>query len=214
MNNIFTRFPGDHCPRIPVYSTLTGGPFREAFTADYYWMNTRRPVLFTEAITSLLANMPTATLVEIGPHPVLSSYLASLGANSTSILCPMKRIKQPGPYHKTTVFLDSLGRLATLGHNCIDFQALNSVEHIDNIVSLPPYPFVRKEIAYHSDGSRIMASQMSSRNGALNYPGLKVNAQTHPLLAQHITRDEGIMPAAGYLEMVSFLNPWRTSVLT
>lgn len=206
MNDVFTRFPGDHTPQTPVYSTLTGGAFQSTFNPEYFWRNARQPVLFTEAITAMLKEMPMATFVEIGPHPVLSSYLVSLGANSSSVICPMKRSKGSDTHHEVTVFLDSIGRLATLGYNCIDFQALNGVDYVDKALTLPLYPFVSKEISYFSESSQIMAKQMALRNGPLNYPGLKINAQTHPILSHHVIRDECIMPAAGYIEMVSIMS--------
>lgn len=206
MANVFARFPGEHIPRIPVYSTLTGRLFQGSFSPDYYWKNNRQPVLFTEAMTTLLTDVSTGTFIELSPHPVLASYLASMGVKPTAIICPMKRTKDPSLYHETTIFLDSIGRLVMTGYNGIDFQTLNGVDHVDKACVLPPYPFVRKEIAYFSDSSRIMANQFSSRNGPLNYEGLRMSAKTHPILSQHIIRNESIMPAAGYLEMVSLIH--------
>jgi acyl transferase domain-containing protein len=61
---------------IPFVSAVTGGPLRgEGLDADYWWRNMREPVLFSSAVTTLLDEYGCGTIVEVGPHPVLSGYL-------------------------------------------------------------------------------------------------------------------------------------------
>ena len=73
----------------------------------------------------------------------------------------------------------------------------------------PPvtFPFSKKVIPW-ANPSLIMTKQLQHRNGPMNYPQLAMNVKTHPGLADHLIKDEPIMPAAGYMEMVS------TSVLS
>jgi acyl transferase domain-containing protein/NADPH:quinone reductase-like Zn-dependent oxidoreductase/acyl carrier protein len=62
-------------PARPMISTVTGAAL-EAGTADagYWWRNLREPVRFEAAVRAALAN-GARVFVEIGPNPVLQSYL-------------------------------------------------------------------------------------------------------------------------------------------
>jgi len=186
-------------PNIPVYSTLTGDLLQRDFDADYFWQGTRKPVLFTEAMTSLIGKHPTATFIELSPHPVLSSYLSDLGATS-----PVATLRRPKRQEVGAVeipaFLEALGKLVSLGYNSVDFSGLNGNPPLDFEFSLPPYPFMPKIVPYHSD-SNSFYRQFEDRNGPLNHGALRVNSQTHPVLSQHVIKGEPIMPAAGYIEM-------------
>ena len=199
METVWSRYPGIMRPQIPVYSTLTGDLFDRSFTGDYYWDGTRGPVLFAEAITALIQKYPTATFLEISPHPVLSSYLSALGA--TAIVSPLRRRNRTevNPV-ETSTFLDSLGRIATFGYNIVNLSALNDRPILDVDFPFPPYPFNTKAVPYHSESASFYR-HFQDRNGPLNYSGLRVNSQTHPVLAQHVIKGEPIMPAAGFIEM-------------
>ncbi len=204
-NQVFDRFPGIRQPKITTYSTLTGKGYDEPYTSNYFWDNTRKPVLFVQAISNILSNSPLATFVEISPHPTLSTYLTTLGADSTSVICPMRRSKNPKANDEASLFLESLGRLMILGHNMVDFVVLNGRNSLDFDLNAPPYPFAKKLVPYYPEYSPVLFRQMAQRNGPLNDSNLRINHQTHPELAQHVIKGEPILPAAGYLEMVSRL---------
>ncbi|KAH7908666.1 polyketide synthase [Hygrophoropsis aurantiaca] len=201
VGEVFDRYPGEHRPQISTFSALTGLPWEETFDADYFWKGTRLPVQFDRAMSVLLDKMPNATFLEISPHPALSSYIATMGVAPGSVICPMYRAKKPSPHHEGEVFLRSLGRLAVLGHNFLNFSALTGRSFAGIDIPLPSYPFQKKDLPYYSENSRMVARQMGTRNGPLNYADMRLGAQTHPELAQHVIRGEPIMPAAGYLEM-------------
>lgn len=62
-------------PRIPIISTVTGEVLEAGeCTAAYWWRNLREPVRFSAALQRALAFQP-ALFLEIGPNPVLQSYL-------------------------------------------------------------------------------------------------------------------------------------------
>ena len=64
------------------YSTVTGGALAaDQLGAQYWWDNIRLPVRFADAIHALIDSGCTA-FVEIGPHPVLKTYLAENLASS------------------------------------------------------------------------------------------------------------------------------------
>lgn len=70
---IFSQHPGDHGPKIPIVSTVTGEFVSAHFTVDYLWQNIRQPVLFSQAIQEIISRYgDLTTFIEVSPHPVLS----------------------------------------------------------------------------------------------------------------------------------------------
>jgi acyl transferase domain-containing protein len=67
-------------PRLRFYSTVTGTVAEEPLGARYWWRNIREPVRFAEAVAAMTGPGGCDVLVEIGPHPVLSSYLRRAAA--------------------------------------------------------------------------------------------------------------------------------------
>jgi acyl transferase domain-containing protein/NADPH:quinone reductase-like Zn-dependent oxidoreductase/acyl carrier protein len=60
---------------IPFYSTVTGKKLNGSkLDASYWWKNVRQPVRFEEAVQSAII-AGASIFVEVGPHPVLRSYL-------------------------------------------------------------------------------------------------------------------------------------------
>ncbi len=203
--DIFARYAGEHRPvAAEVYSTVTGKHFAGPYTADYFWTNARGRVHFTQAVQALAAAHPSAAVVEIAPHPVLSSYVSAMLGDGASVLSPARRARKGEPSLEHARFLGFLGELSALGHNGVDFTALNGRACYEGRVALPPYPFVPKSFPLWLDGDA-HARQVEARNGPLNHRHLRVSKETHPSLAEHVVRGEPIMPAAGYLEMVRLI---------
>ncbi|KAG2097390.1 hypothetical protein BD769DRAFT_246669 [Suillus cothurnatus] len=196
VTDIFNRYPSQP-PQIPTYSTECGMLKHDRFSAEYYWSGTRGPVHFSGAIQRIIHEMGSPNFLEIGPHPALASYLIALSSETTTVVCPLRRPKD----NKGDVFafLDALGKLAVAGHCCIDFNILNGCIVAD-ASKLPAYPFSRKKLLLYPISPSIKKI-CQPRNGPLNFSQLRINAQTHPYLAQHVIQGEPIMPAAGFLEM-------------
>ena len=188
---------------IKVYSSTTGRELSTSFDAQYYWNGTVGPVLFSDALSALVTTHPGATFVEIGPHPVLSGYLRDHSPSST-IVCPLRRPRAPQTCVEVREFLGALGQLIAAGHTCVDFDALyGGIASVGaERVKTPAYPFARKVVPWAVD-SAVLARQRQHRNGPMNYPQLAINTRTHPGLADHVIKGEPIMPAAGFIEMVS-----------
>ena len=201
--DVFARYPAS-VPSVETYSTTTGKALERAFDAQYFWDGTIGPVLFDDALNALVAKHKTATFVEIGPHPVLSSYLLDRGTSPT-LACPLRRPRVPEPGIEVREFVGTLAKIVAAGHNCVDFDALYgecvSASARRKAKELA-YPFAPKSLPWAAPTAEI-ARQRQHRNGPLNYPQLAVNIQTHPGLADHVIKGEPIMPAAGFIEMVS-----------
>lgn len=208
IDDVFTRHSGTHVAKITTYSSTSGRKWNRPFLSGYYWSNARQPVMFSAAITSILEAYPTATFIEISPHPVLSPYLTALGVNEEAIFCPMRRSKKVQPFYEVGTLLDVVGSLSTLGYNSLNFSAINQSASHDVTVRLPPYPFSRKYVPFYPESSIIFARQHKIRNGPLNDRNLRIGSLTHPDLMEHVIANEAIMPAAGFLEMVSYRSSW------
>jgi len=155
----------------------------------------------------MIQDIGSPDFLEIGPHPALANYLTTLGGESTTVACPLRRPK--GNQGEVAAFLDAMGKLAVAGHCCIDFNILNGCP-ASNTPQLPAYPFSRKKVPLYPLSPAIRRIRQH-RNGPLNYDQLRINTQTHPYLAQHIIDGEPIMPATGFIEMVRahWCNVWE-----
>ncbi|CAM5344858.1 type I polyketide synthase [Streptomyces abikoensis] len=69
-------------PRLPMYSTVTGGPVTAGqLDAAYWWHNARRPVRFADAV-GRAAGAGAAAMVEIAPHPALAGALHRIASDA------------------------------------------------------------------------------------------------------------------------------------
>ncbi|KAJ7123111.1 hypothetical protein C8R44DRAFT_735702 [Mycena epipterygia] len=201
VGRLFERFPGPHSPSMRTISTLTGAPWSSTYDAAYFWNNTRGQVLFTSALETITTFSSGLTFIEISPHPVLSGYISTTLGDSASVLCPARRPRSGDLPSEHTELLTFCGRLTMLGHNCVDFAALNGIGSPAAVdVELPTYPFLKKAFPLYPDTPGVV-KQMASRRGPLNHDFLRINKSTHPVLAEHVICGEPIMPASGFLEM-------------
>lgn len=183
--------------RIEAYSTFTGDILDTSYDAQYFWDNTRGPVQFNQAIHAIHARHAQAVFVELGPHPVLSGYITAVIGPGSTVISPLRRSKTAS-IGDLVPFMDFTGRLVCAGYPGVDMDVLYGTAEMAQV---PPFPFARKEVPYTAPTFEISRRQQS-RNGPLNYPQLRVSAQTHSGLADHVIKNEPIMPAAGFLEMV------------
>ncbi|KAF7330994.1 putative polyketide synthase [Mycena venus] len=150
------------------------------------------------ALESIFKLEDNLAFVEIAPHPVLSGYISTT-LKQQFVYCPVRRPKSGNSPSEHADLLAFCGRLTANGHNCVDFTALNRYRS-GPAIRLPPYPFLKKSFPLYPDTPAV-AKQMASRHGPLNHDYLRINKITHPMLAEHVIRDEPIMAAAGFLEM-------------
>ncbi|TFK49005.1 polyketide synthase [Heliocybe sulcata] len=198
VGDVFSRYPIE-APSVEIYSTESGEFFTKALNAQYFWDNTRGPVRFAEATKVLHGRHPDAVYIELGPHPVLSGYLSSMVGKDTPVLCPVRRPKKGQSAVELYGLVEFIGKLMVAGYHAIDFDRLSGC-YTETELPQTPYPFARRDVPYVGV-SREITRMRQHRNGPLNYPQLQVNVKTHPALAEHVIKDEPIMPAAGYLEM-------------
>lgn len=203
LEDLFKRYPGVHIPKTPTFSTCTGMLFEESFDAQYYWSNTRSPVQFTQTIGVIGVAYHNATFVELSPHPVLSPYVQSMVSETSTVFHSVQRPKRGSPSTEQIDVLHLLGKVTSAGYNGVDFTILNGRACREFTLPLPAYPFIKKKYPLYPDTPGA-EKQMEVFRGPLNHSYLRMNKDTHPLMAEHVIRGQPIMPAAAFLEMVGF----------
>lgn len=190
---------------VALYSTVTAsrvdGP---ELTAEYWWHNVRRPVLFAGALRELLADGDPGVVLEIGPHPVLATAideaLAGRGGDAVVRLASQRRDRPSRTY-----LMETLGRLYAAGVNpAWDRVHPGPRRHVD----LPAYPWQRVRHWTESDTSR--TRRVGEDGPALRGRAVVTAAPTrdtelflakYPYLADHRVRDAVVFPGSGYLEV-------------
>ncbi|MCC3769152.1 acyltransferase domain-containing protein, partial [Streptomyces sp. UNOC14_S4] len=191
---------------VPFLSTVTGGELPgEELTADYWWRNVRRPVRFADAVTRALdrdtgTDTDTGILVEIGPHPVLRSYLRRTDA----VYVPTLHRDGDGPREAA----EAVAALMAAGAP-VDWRT--RFPRPGRVVDLPAYPWQRER---HWHGTPDDMIVHTSGTGRLDHPMLgvrlpaphalwegTVEPQLVPWLGDHRIGGTVLMPAAAYVEM-------------
>ncbi|WP_330180807.1 SDR family NAD(P)-dependent oxidoreductase [Nocardia sp. NBC_01503] len=126
--------------RVPMLSTVTGAAVLTGeLDADYWWRNIREPVLFADAMRSMVRDHGCEVLIEIGPHPVLATYMRRVAADTsdrTAVLSTLRR-DRPGPER-----LDATVAGAVAAGAAADLSALFPTP--GRTVALPAYQWQRE----------------------------------------------------------------------
>ncbi|MER5549078.1 SDR family NAD(P)-dependent oxidoreductase [Streptomyces sp. NPDC002589] len=196
---------------VPMYSTVTGGLVDTAtLDADYWYDNTRAPVLFEPVVRALLAEGHGA-FVESSAHPVLAMAVEQTvdAAGAPGAVVETLRRDQGG-----------LGRMLTslakahLGGVRVDWNAVFAGTGA-RTVELPTYAFQRTRYWTESGGRTSDVGsvglapvahpllgalvRMADGDGAVLTGRLSLTAQ--PWLAAHGVADRVIFPGTGFVEL-------------
>ncbi|KAF7371222.1 Polyketide synthase [Mycena sanguinolenta] len=202
MIDIFTRYPGQHIPKVPVFSTCTGQARVDEFSPSYFWDNCRNPVLFSAAITTLLdfhGDTARPIFLEISCHPVLSSLICSHNVPTKSVLCPMRRCARgEADFDEATQFVQLLAQVTLLGYNSCEFSGVYGFS--DYKQPFMDHPWVYRPIPGPLTHFSHVAPHPPA-NGSLS-TSFSLNERTHPLLAEHVIDGQPILPATGVIEIL------------
>ncbi|GAQ06065.1 lovastatin diketide synthase LovF [Aspergillus lentulus] len=200
-------------PNVGFWSTVTGSalPTVESVGPKYWQTNLENPVLFSSAVTSLLADDSKNHLfLEIGPHPTLSAPLKQILRSSSldgkCIYVPTLKRWQ----NSTECFLEAVGQLFTKG---IDVRCPTTSPDAMVLTDLPTYPWHYERKFWHE--SRVMRSarlpksrfheilgQRTLEDNEL-FPTWRIMLQLGdvPWLRDHCVHHDVIFPAAAYISM-------------
>jgi phthiocerol/phenolphthiocerol synthesis type-I polyketide synthase D len=190
-------------PKIPLISTVgqTNGA-APAFDADYWVVNLRNPVRFSQAVTAAAKNH--ATFVEVSPHPLLSHAIAGNleSAKPRGGAQVAATLNRDNP--ETLTFHTNLATVRPPSA-----AAAQTLSGTKRLVDLPPTPWLH---------SRYWAAPVAaSRHSASTHPLLgmhvempsgrdhvwqaDVGTELVPWLADHKVHGQPVMPATGYAEI-------------
>ncbi|GHE69413.1 hypothetical protein GCM10018785_42460 [Streptomyces longispororuber] len=192
---------GDH--RIPFVSTVTGGPLAgPRLDASYWWRNVREPVLFDQAVGTLLEEGP-AVFLEIGPHAVLTPYLRrrrqDTGPAPTAIAVCRRRADGPDEVRAAAAAAVAVGARTDGSH----------FPRPGRVTTLPPYPWQRERCWTGGPddwervgGDRGLHHPLLGRPVQIAQPAWHqyVDPSHLPWLADHRVGDAVVVPAAAFVE--------------
>ncbi|MEU5422328.1 SDR family NAD(P)-dependent oxidoreductase [Streptomyces sp. NPDC020667] len=192
--------------RIPMISSVTGGPVDGTeLEAGYWWRNVREPVRFAAAVEHAL-DEGADVLVEIGPHPVLRSYLRritdSRPRTPTAVTATLRRGTDA-----RTAMRQAVTALIAQGAQ-VDWGV--HFPRRGRVAELPAYPWQRER---HWNGTP-QTWLRTSGSGLLEHPLLgerlpsplptwqgAVEPALTPWLVDHKLAGSVVVPATAYVDM-------------
>ena len=206
-----------------MFSSVTGQVISGVDLGATYWArNLVSPVIFSEAISSLLRSTIARpdVLLEIGPHSVLQAPLKQiLDAYHGSEARPASiSILQRGKNAAMTA-LQAAGELWTRGYPIdlkkVNMDLIDQPRHEPQVLNdLPPYPFNHSKSYWHeSHLGRAHRFRQFGRRDLIGAPALDstpfeprwrgfIRISENPWLLDHQVQNTVIYPAAGMVVMV------------
>jgi len=192
-------------PRLPMFSTVTGTAVSDGRTldAEYWWRNIREPVRFAEAVEAMAA-AGAGVLVEIGPHPVLSTYLRRIAQSpetpSFAATSTLRREQKPD--------LDANAAAVLAAGGAVDTRTWFDVP--GRVADLPAYPWQRERLWVgepswwgHGPGDGKLVHPLLGQRVPVPDPQWEgtVELSRVPWLSGHQVAGSIVMPGAAFAEM-------------
>ncbi|WP_299201275.1 type I polyketide synthase [uncultured Amphritea sp.] len=188
---------------LPFISTVSGTELDgQTLTAEYWWHNIRQPVLFCQALDTLLEQGHTC-FIEIGGHPVLRSYLNDQirQHNKTALVIPTFNRN-----NGTLAELETSAAAAVMA-GAVDMHRWFPID--GNRLELPLYAFQHER---HWHPITIESHRLLQRHAVHPLLGAElplqplrwehqIDTELHPWLADHKVGDSVVFPGAGFIEL-------------
>ncbi len=190
-------------PTVPMISTVTAREVSAGELGPAYWFrNVRDPVRFADAVRTMLRNPPDAIL-ELGPHPVLSTSIAECMQDAGVELPLSFSLRREEPELET-----SLGALGHLFLHGLEprWEAFRGADA--HLASLPTQPWQRtrhwrESASSHRDrlGGEGAHPLLGERmNSPLPTWEMELGGSRFGFLQGHKIHGELILPGSAYIE--------------
>ena len=195
-----------------LYSTVKGKRVScKAMTTDYFWENLRNPVLFDDAIQSMLSD-GCRVLIEVSPLPLLSRYLTNIVKSTTlgtdedpvHILQSLPRLQESDMI--SHLYVQCVGRLYTLGYQVCWDQLFDYSKC--SFIRYPSYAWQESKIWCYEDMldndnvTRLLGFTKENTTSTGIVWENDIDCATFNYLYGHSVRNFGpVFPGAGYLEI-------------
>ncbi|MFF9765927.1 type I polyketide synthase [Streptomyces sp. NPDC014636] len=198
-------------PKLPMFSTVTGAavPDGRTMDADYWWRNIREPVKMAEAVEAM-TTAGAGVLVEIGPHPVLATYLRriSQAPDSPSFIATetIRRDQKPD--------LDAYAAAVLAAGGAVDMETWFAAP--GRVADLPAYPWQRERLWVgepswwgHGPGDGKLVHPLLGERVSVAEPQWEgtVEVARVPWLSEHQVAGSIVMPGAAFAEMALTAGP-------
>lgn len=191
-------------PALPMISTVTAEPLEAAeCRAAYWWRNLREPVRF-EAALARAAQLQPRLFLEIGPNPVLLSYLREglRGAGSEAAYSHTLSKRDPAGDPLPAI----VDRATALGADPRENPIYAGPTERE---ALPRAPFQRVPAPMPRTSERLAFAERVTDHILLGVRrsvdarewGQQIDLALHPWLADHRLAGDAVLPAAAMLDM-------------
>lgn len=193
-------------PRRPFISSVTGGMTEDQeLVAEYWWRNVRKPVRFEAALNVALAE-GVRVFVEIGPKPVLMSYVRDTMRNAGQRGTAIDTLTEAGGEDRDPI-AKCIARVAVAGGQ-VDRQRVFGRAPA-TAISLPLYPWQHTQFKVRptSESETLMLPITHPLLGRrLRVDGHEwystVDPKLYPWIADHKVGDTILLPATAYVEIM------------
>ena len=188
----------------PFYSTVYGRAHDgTGLGPEYWWQNVRAPVRFADAVAAAVSD-GCRILLEIGPTPVLQSYLRDglrqADAAGRVMHTLSRRAAGGAPFHRIA------GQVHAAGHDISGAALFDGPAALDE---LPRYPWQRERYWYERTDEATDTVAARQDHPLLGYrrgdePNLWFNTLdtgSQPWLADHAVDGAALLPATAMVEM-------------
>lgn len=201
---------------VLFYSTVTGTQCKGThLNGVYWWDNVRQPVQFGKAIIRMGEEFGANLFLEIGPQPVLRSYIKDClkSADREGQIIPTVMRDDDGPWR-----VNRAAALSMLAGGKADWT--RHFSQPQPFVSLPNYPWQR-ERHWHATTPESQGILVRRKvHPLLGYPLAQhtltwencIDARTHPFLAHHKVGEAVVFPGAAFVELaLAAAQAWQPS---
>ncbi|KAL4795380.1 acyl transferase domain-containing protein [Aspergillus venezuelensis] len=199
-------------PKVPLYSSVYGGKVlsdESDFGPRYWQENLENPVLFHDAVKSLLQDSPRMVHVEVGPHHALRGSLRQIYQETGISLRHIPTLTRGED--DTQAILSTIGQLYTAGVSVSLPCDPGQTQHV--LSDLPAYPW-HYERPYWAE-TRVVHNWRFRKHAPHDILGSRTLDSTDiaptwrndirvgdvPWLKDHCVGTDIVFPATGYISM-------------